>query len=119
MGLSRRQVKSEATKIINLGPLLEKDTTVLTPWSVVIPPVQYSALALGTEGGQATWYCRPGQKSQAGVALSQNALTACILRYGHDLPLLCLLNILTSVPGQSEGNLSRLGNSSGLTEKWA
>ena len=117
MGLSRRQVKSKATKTINSGPLLEKDTTVLTLWSVVVPPVQYSALALGTEDGQAIWYCRPGQKSQAGVVLSQNAVTACILRYGHELPLLCPLNILTYVPGQSEGNRSRLVNNSGLTEK--
>ena len=38
-------------------------------------------------------YCRPGQKLQASVILSQNAGTACILLNGEDLsvvPIRCV-----------------------------
>ena len=56
--------------------------------ALLIERLQYLAPAVGTEGGQAVWYCRPGQKPQVGVLLSQNAVKACILLTGHDLPVL-------------------------------
>ena len=74
------------TKVINPGPLLEKGTVTLTLRSVVLWPLQYSALAVGTEGRQAVWSCRPGQKPRSGGMVSQNAVTACILLSGHHLP---------------------------------
>ena len=65
----------------------------------------YLALAVGNEGGQAGWCCRPGQKPQAGLVLSQSAVTACILLNSHDFPILSLLNILPVVHSLSKGNL--------------
>lgn len=84
------QALSTTAAVINLGLLLEKGTTVLTLRSVT-PPLQCSGLAVGTAGTQEIWYCRPGPKPQAGV-VSQNALTACMLLNGHDLP--CIVPVI-------------------------
>lgn len=61
---------------------------------------------------------RLGQKSQAGVVLSQNAVTSCIWLNGHDLPCNMLKNIF---PLQSEWRESvcKLGDSVGLTVNWS
>ena len=66
---------------------------MLTLWSVVIWPLQDSAPAVGTEGGQAVRSCRPGQKPQAGVVVSQNAVTVVFGLLVLIVPVLCLLNI--------------------------
>lgn len=65
--------------------LLEKGTIVRSLLSVATVPLQYLALAMGTEGGQAVWNCGPGQKSHTGLVLSQNAVTVHILLNGHEL----------------------------------
>ena len=51
---------------------------------------------MGTGGGQAVWSCRPRQKSQAGVVLSQKAVTSCIWLNGHDLPCNMLIKHLST-----------------------
>lgn len=65
--------------------LLEKGTIVKSLSSVATVPVQYLAPAMGTEGGQVVWNCRPGQKSHTGIVLSQNAVTVHILLNDHEL----------------------------------
>ena len=57
----------KTTKVINPGPLLEKDIIILTLRFVVIPPLQYSALAMGTEGGQMIWQARTESTGRGGI----------------------------------------------------
>ena len=48
-------------------------------------------------------------KPQAGVVLSQNAVTAWTLLNGHVSPVLCLSNVSCFMPSLSRGNLLRTG----------
>lgn len=95
----------KTTKVIYPDLLLEKGITLLTMWSVVILPLQYLAPAVETEGGPVVWYCRPGQRPKAGVVLSQNVVTACILFNGHDILCIVPVKHLTFIPRLNGGNL--------------
>ena len=58
--------------------------------------VQTSKVKLG--GHCSELYCRPAQKPQAGVVLSQNAGAACILFNGHGYPCTVPVRCLTFRP---------------------
>lgn len=59
------------------------------------------APAVGTGCGQTVWYWSQDRK-QAWVALSENALEACLLLTGQDLPVLsCWISSLASGQGTS------------------
>ena len=49
-------------------------------------------------GGQVIWYFRPGQTPQAGMVLSQNAVSVFILYNDHDLPCTVSVKHLTFPP---------------------
>ena len=49
-------------------------------------------------GGQVIWYLRPGQTPQAGMVLSQNAVSVFILYNDHDLPCTVPVKHLTFPP---------------------
>ena len=66
----------------------------INPLSVIILPLQYWALAVGTEWTEGV-VPQARTKPQAGVLLSLNALTTCILLNGHDLPCTVSLKHLT------------------------
>ena len=66
----------------------------INPLSVIILPLQYWALAVGTEWTEGV-VPQARTNPQAGVPLSLNALTTCILLNGHDLP--CTFLALTAV----------------------
>ena len=84
----------------------ESDTTerltlshYINPSSVIILPLQYWALAVGTQWTEGV-VPQARKKPQAGVLLSQNALTTYILLNGHDLPCIVPLKHLTFHPFQ-------------------
>ena len=100
-------------KMINLGPLLELGTIILTLWSTVNPPLWYLASAVGTEGA-----------GQAGDLEVLPWLVFCLMII--IFLVLCLLNTINfylpiKLPFHpwSEPRLSvcRLGDNSSLTVK--
>lgn len=75
-------------------------------------------LSRGTCCGDWVWtdhvVPQPGQKTQAWVALSENAPKACLLLTGQDLPVLsCWISSLAS----GRGSAGALGNRSRLSAK--
>lgn len=60
---------------------------------------------------------RPRQKTQAGLVLSQNAVTACILINDPDLSGTVPVKHLTFLLPEQRESVLRLGDGSGLTVK--
>ena len=73
---------------------------------------------MGTEDGQAGRYCTPGQNPQAGMVLSHNTVTACILLSGHDFP--CIVrtkHLLLCTESEWRESVLGLGDNGGLIVK--